>query len=158
MKNNIIYELGKFTWINENEPKSQKGWLLDEDIRKKISDGTIKYFVLALSAEEIKRVSILGGIEIILNYDTNGQKHHEMAFSWNWDSKTKTGGWITYADLLIEKCVTLDSDIIYLEYDITMHPYYNAFKNVMASSKWGIFAIQRWGEIDILPRIKTYFY
>ncbi|MCL2720239.1 MAG: hypothetical protein FWD47_02740 [Treponema sp.] len=158
MKKNIAYDLGEFTWVNELEPKSQRGWLLDEETRTKVSNGSIKFFVLALCAEDIERVGILGGIDIILNYDIHGQKHHENAFSWNWNSITKTGGWITYNDLLKEKCVTLDSGIIYLRYDITSNPYYNIFKNVMNSADWGIFAIQRWCEIDTLPILKAYFH
>jgi len=128
LSNAAIYELGEFSWLNEFEPKSQKGWELNQEIRGKIADGSIKFFVMALNADRIQKIGILGGIEIMFNYDTSGQKQHDKAFPWNWDKTTEKGGWITYRDLLNERCVKLDSGVIYLEYNLTFILFINLFK------------------------------
>jgi hypothetical protein len=151
------YELGQFTWKNPDNADGQVGWELNREIMDKIADGTIRYFFIALNAAVIKTSNTMGGIEIIVNSKESGFCKDDFSFKWNWDNETKTGGWISYNDLLNESCSSLDSDIIYLRYDITSHPSYDAIKEAMSCAAWGQFAIQYCLGIKNLPFVNGYF-
>jgi hypothetical protein len=137
----VIIELGFFTWSNTNNPM-QKGWSLYQDYRTKIAEGIIKYFYLALKDDVIQANGGVGGIEVILNSRETGFRIHNQSFPWYWDKDTNKGGWINYDDLLQESFVTLNSGKIYIQYDITTHPYYEVFKTDMALAEWGQLSIQ----------------
>jgi hypothetical protein len=154
------YELGStFTWINPSSA-AQKGWELNKEARTKISDGTFKYLVLALNADAIKANGVLGGIEIIFNSENTGFCIDYCSFPWYWDVEAKTGGWISYDDLLSNNSTVLDSSvtpgIIYLGYNLTSHPKYNGFKNAMHSEEWGQISVQYGLGIKNLPFVNAY--
>ncbi|MCL2196476.1 MAG: hypothetical protein FWB77_02550 [Treponema sp.] len=152
----VSYELGsRFTWFNPDQP-NQKGWSLDEDLRAKIADGTIKYFIMALDAETVRTDGGLGGIEISFNSQNTGFCMDRKSFPWNWDMVTQTGGYASYNILFIGEHAILDSDIIHMKYDITTHPDYRAFKKEMSNADWGEISIQYGIGIRILPFINAY--
>jgi hypothetical protein len=152
---NVSYELGAFTWINPDNA-NQKGWGLNQEKRTKLADGKIQYLVLAMDDKEVKRLGGLGGIEIILNSMDNGFRIDYKSFPWYWDRKTKTGGYTGYDDLLTGRFTVLDSEILYLKYDITSHPYYPGFIKDMGSGIWGQISIQYGIGISDLPLVNAY--
>jgi hypothetical protein len=156
----LSYELGStFTWVNPDSA-NQKGWEINHEIRSKIADGSIKSFVLALNAEDIKTNGVLGGIEIIVNSQDTGFCLDYKSFPWYWDVDAQTGGWISYDDLLIKSHTLLDSSlspaVLYLTYDITSHPIYAKFKEAMRSGEWGQISIQYGLGIKSLPFVNAY--
>jgi len=153
---NVSYELGKaFTWINPDNA-NQRGWELNQEIRSRIAGGKIDYLVLALDDTKVKAIGGLGGIEIIMNSQNNGFRLDYKSFPWYWDSKTETGGYTSYNDLLTGRFATLNSGIIHLKYDITSHPYYAEFKDEMNSAVWGQISIQYGIGIKNLPFVNAY--
>ena len=153
---NCSYELGEtFTWINPDNA-NQKGWELCQDIRQKTANGKIECLILALDDKKVKNIGGLGGIEIIFNSQNNGFCVDYKSFPWNWDSKTKTGGYVSYEDLLTGRFAVLDSGIVLLKYYITMHPNYAEYKNEMASAEWGQISIQYGIGINDLPLVNAY--
>jgi hypothetical protein len=150
--------LGEFTWESKERPNMQKGWLLAPEIRAKIADGAINYFVLSLNASKIESRGGLGGIEIILNSLITRFKIDYSSFPWHWSSASNTGGWISYADLLKESYVKLDSGTLSLKYKMAAHPYFDAFKTAMSRADWGEIAIQYGLGISNLPFINAYFH
>jgi hypothetical protein len=153
---NIFYELGKtFTWINPDNV-NQRGWELNREIMLKIADGKVEYLILALDDAKVKALGGLGGIEIIINSHNNGFCLDYKSFPWNWDSKTGTGGYTSYNDLLTGRFAVLNSEIIHLKYDITSHPHYKEFKNEMTSAVWGQISIQYGIGIKDLPLVNAY--
>jgi hypothetical protein len=151
------YQLGDFTWENRENPNSQKGWLLGQEIRKKIADGTVKFCVIAHDEKKIKDSGGLSGIETIINSQTTRFKIDYSAFPWYWSNATKSGGWISYGDLINVKNIVRDSGVIYLKYEIESHPYFNAFKPAMAIAEWGEFALQYGMGINNMPYINAWF-
>jgi hypothetical protein len=153
---NVSHELGNtFTWINPDNG-NQRGWELDKEIRSQIACDKIKYLILALDNTKVKAAGGLGGIEVIINSQNNGFRLDYKSFPWNWDSKTETGGYISYDDLLTGGFAVLNSGIIHLKYDITSHPYYTEFKNEMISAVWGQISIQYGIGIKDLPLVNAY--
>ena len=139
---NVSYELGStFTWINP-EYANQKGWQLEQEHLDRIADGTIKYLIIALDAETLEVDGGLGGIEIILNSQVNGICLDYKSFPWCWDTKTQTGGYTSYNDLMNSGYASLDSKFVYLKYEIPLHPDYKNFKTEMASADWGQISVQ----------------
>jgi hypothetical protein len=112
--------------------------------------------VLALDDKKVKTLGGLGGIEIIINSQNNGFRLDYKSFPWYWDSKTETGGYTSYDDLLNGRFAALNSEIIHLKYDITSHPYYADFKNEMTSAVWGQISIQYGIGIKDLPLVNAY--
>jgi len=153
---NYSFELGKdFTWTNPDND-NQKGWGLSQEIRSKLSDGTIDYFIIALDDSNVKVLGGLGGIEVILNSRTNGFCIDYKSFPWYWDRKTRMGGYISYNDLLSKDFTTLNSGKIYLKYDITSHPDYKGFLKDIISGEWGQISIQYGIGIKDLPLANAY--
>jgi len=152
----VSYELGsRFTWSNPDQP-NQKGWELDKNLRAKIADGTIRNFVISLDAETVRTDGGMGGIEVSVNAQNLGFRMDHRSFPWNWDIITQTGGYTSYHLLFSGGHAVLDSDVIYLKYDITTHPDYNAFKKEMSEAEWGEISIQYGIGIRILPFITAY--
>jgi hypothetical protein len=154
----ISFKMGDFTWINKEQPDIQKGWTLKQEIRERIADGTIEYLSLALDDTAVKTSGGLGGIEINFNSQATGFQLDYKSFPWYWDKATGGGGWIGYPDLLEKYFTKLDSGILYLKYDITRHPYYNAFKKAMASAEWGELSIQYGMGLKYLSIVDTYLH
>jgi hypothetical protein len=153
---NVSYELGKiYTWGSPNHV-NQSGWELNQEIRSKIACSEIEYLILALDDTSVKISGGLGGVEIIINSQNNGFRLDNKSFPWYWDSKTETGGYTSYNDLLTGRFAFLNSGVIYLKYDITSHPYYTEFKNEMASAEWGQISIQYRIGIKDLPLVSAY--
>jgi len=152
----VSYELGsRFTWANPEQP-NQKGWALDKDLRARIADGTVRYFVIALDAETVKTDGGLGGVEVSVNAQNLGFRMDHCSFPWNWDMITQAGGYTSYGLLFSGGHATLDSDIIHLKYDITTHPDYIDFKKEMSDAEWGEISIQYGIGLRILPFINAY--
>ncbi|MCL1958016.1 MAG: hypothetical protein FWF68_00290 [Spirochaetes bacterium] len=153
---NNSYELGKtFTWVNPDNV-NQKGWGLNHETRSKLSDGTIDYFVIALSDAKVRTLGGLGGIEVILNSQINGFCIDYKSFPWYLDRKTRRGGYTSYSELLSREFTVLNSGVIYLKYDITSHPEYKGFIKDMISGNWGQICIQYGIGIKDLPLVNTY--
>jgi hypothetical protein len=153
---NVSHELGKtFSWINPDNG-NQRGWELNKEIRSQIACGKINYLILALDNTKVKAAGGLSGIEVILNSQNNGFRLDYKSFPWNWDSKTGTGGYVSYDDLFTGGFAALDSGIIQLKYDITSHPNYTEYKNEMISAVWGQISIQYGIGIKDLPLINAY--
>jgi len=151
----ISHELGKFTWSNPDQP-NQKGWKLEEDIRSIIADGGIEYLVLALDNSIVKTDGGLGGIEISFNTPKSGFCMDFKSFPWNWDSKSQTGGYTSYNDLIAGGYASVDSGIIKLRYYIKSHPKYSAFKSEVEGAEWAEISIQYGIGIRILPLLNSY--
>ncbi|MCL2210581.1 MAG: hypothetical protein FWB95_01520 [Treponema sp.] len=152
----VSLELGsRFTWSNPDQP-NQKGWALDNNLRAKIADGTVRYFIIALDAETVKTDGGLGGVEVSFNAQILGFRMDHRSFPWNWDIITQTGGYASYNLLFSGGHATLDSEIIHLRYDITTHPDYKEFKKEMSDAEWGEISIQYGIGIRILPFINAY--
>jgi hypothetical protein len=156
-KDSFFCELGEFTWENKEQPDTQKGWLLDQEIREKIADGTIEYFVLALDMSALQTKGGICGLETIINSQATRFKIDPSAFPWYWSGVTKTGGWISYEDLITKNYIVTDSGVLYLKYKIISHPSYDAFKTAMASAEWGEFAIQYGMGVSTLPIVNAFF-
>ena len=154
--NKVVFELGEtFTWMNP-EHVNQKGWELNHEIRQKIADRTIGKFIIALKEETVKSNGGLGGIEVIFNSRNNGFCVDYQSFPWYWDTKTETGGYTSYRDLVNGRYAFIEAGIIYLLYDITMHPNYCGFVAEMSSSDWGQISIQYGIGMRYLPFINAY--
>jgi len=152
----ISYELGMpFSLINPDNAK-ERGWRLSKEIRSKIADGIIDSFVIALDDKIVKIIGGLGGIEIILNSQNNGFCIDNRSFPWYWDSKTETGGYISYNNLLAGRFTVLHSGILYLSYDITSHPEYVGFIKDMISGCWGQIYVHYGIGIKELPIVNAY--
>ena len=132
------FTMGEFTWINT---VNQKGWKFHDGfsyIMPYMGDGSIKYFVIALTASEIENKGGLGGLSIIINSDSG----------WK-DPNIGWGNWIDYSDLIdldtdyatVE--VDEENDLLYIWYNFTAHPNYENFKNDM-SKGWGEFGLAYW--------------
>jgi hypothetical protein len=154
----ISYKMGDFTWTNKEHPAIQKGWALEPEIREKIADGTLEYLTLALDDASVKTSGGLGGIEINFNSLATDFQLDYKSFPWYWDKETGCGGWIGYSDLLDKYFTKLDSGILYLKYDLTRHPYHNAFKKAMLSAEWGELSIQYGLGLKYLPIIDAYLH
>ena len=152
----VSFELGGFNWENSKEPGSQKGWELTPEIRAKIADGTIKYLVLAFNAATIEDYGFLPGMEIITNSSATNWTEHPTAFSWNWNNDAGPG-FIGYDELFAKNNVEIKSGIIYLSYDIRLHPSYEAIKTGMVSADaWLQLIVQCYETIDDLPLVNAY--
>jgi hypothetical protein len=154
----ISFKLGDFTWINKEQPNTQKGWELKPEIREMIANGTIEHLSLALDDSAVKTGGGLGGIEININSRATGFQLDYKSFPCYWDKATGGGGWIGYTDLLDKYFTKLDSGILYLKYDITRHPYYSAFKKAMADAEWGEISIQYGMGVKNLPIMDAYLH
>jgi hypothetical protein len=148
---------GTFTWVNPDSP-SQKGWELDGELRKKIYEGDIKCFVLAVDAKVIEYNGVLGGIEVILNSEYTGFSIDYKSFPWHWDAETFAGGWISYEDLVNEKFSLLNGGVIYLKYNLTSHPSYKKFRTAMKAAEWAQVSIQYGLGTYNLPFVKAYLH
>lgn len=146
----VTYDLGaKYTWTakaNDDAPDhdSVRGWELDETIRAKIADGSIKYFVIGLDAAAVQTAGGLGSIGIILNADGMGAwNQYDQAFPWYWDKDAPEGttGWISYTDLIGDYGAGVVDGVVYLQYDITAHPGYSGFKTAVGSATWAQFGL-----------------
>jgi len=148
------YQLGsRFTWTDGDD--NLRGWLLSPEIRAKIADGTLKYFVIGLDAEAVEAAGGIGGIGIVFNgeggYGEDGYSNHEQAFPWYW-AEGKTGshadwnGWISYEDLIKAPGsggygATKNEYGLWLQYDITTRPDYDAIKTAMGTATWAQFGL-----------------
>jgi len=152
----ISYELGEtFTLINPYNV-NQRGWGLNKEIRAKLANSTIKYFMLALDDSKVKKIGGLGEIDIILNSQKNGFSIDYESFPWYWDKETRMGGYTGYNELVSGRIAVLNSGIIYLKYDITSHPKYTEFIKDMISGNWGQISIQYRIGINDLPFVNAY--
>ena len=154
--NAVLYELGsRFTWSNPEQP-NQKGWALDENLRARIADGSVRYFNVALDAETVRLDGGLGGLEVSFNAQNLGFCMDHRSFPWNWDMNSQTGGYISYTLLFSGGHAEMDSNVIYLKYDMTTHPDYKNFKKEMSDAEWGEISIQYGIGLRILPFINAY--
>jgi len=152
----VSYELGGvFTWSNPEQP-NQKGWTLKEEIRTLIADGAVEYFVLSLDHKMVRENGGLGGIEVSFNSADTGFCMDFKTFPWNWDRRDRSGGYISYADLMAGEYAAVDSNLISLKYYIKVHPNYQSFKEAMSCAEWGEISIQYGIGIRILPFINAY--
>jgi len=143
----VMHHLGtEYSWTDAND--STRGWILSDEVRAKIADGSIKYFLIGLNANTIADAGGLGGINIIFNRSgAGGYSSDEQAFPWNWNSVTETGGWISYADLTGTYGAHVQDGVLYLRYDITTHPGYEAFKAAVVSAEFaqlGMYVHEAW--------------
>jgi len=146
---------GKFSWVNPVYT-NQRGWELNQELRSFITNGTIKYLIIALDSTAVKTDGGLGGIEIILNSQKNGISLDYKSFPWNWETSTQTGGYISYIDLIKEGHAYIDSGNLFLNYNITQHPSYSIFKTEMSSADWGQISIQYGIGMRIFPFVTAY--
>jgi len=140
----VYHDLGAtYTWDTED---SIRGWVINETIRAKIADGSITNLVLGLDAASVQADGGLGSIGIFLNAAEIGDdKHHVEAFPWYWDQNAppETTGWISYEDL----SEYLNDGKIWLDYNLTNHPEYTAFKTAMGTAEWaqiGLYVHNAW--------------
>jgi len=140
----------RYTWTNGGD--SNRGWLLSPEIRAAIANGTIKYFVIGLDAEAVSERGGIAGIGMVLNREGTGNyTNHEQAFPWYYEDG-KSGphadwnGWISYDALTTEYGATVNDWGLWLQYDLTSHPGYTAFKTAMGApdTYWAQFGINIW--------------
>jgi len=160
----VTYDLGLYTWTNNNH-NSIRGWDLDQNIRGKIADGSIKYFVIGLNAASVSTANGLNGIGMIFNAD-GLWGNHEKAFPWFYVEGTKTeyntawNGWISYIDLTGAYGAGVVDSVVYLQYDLREHPDYNTFKTAMSSATWGQFGLyvhEAWDSKEWHPVSTAFF-
>jgi hypothetical protein len=133
--------LGEFNWDNSNSDHV-RGWTFNSNTIKKIGNGNYKYFVIGLDEASISAAGGLAGIGIMLQSEASGQNTHDQAFPWYYEEDNdEQNGWITYEDLIGEYGAGVNEGIIYLQYDLTTHPSYAAFKTSMATAEWANFGL-----------------
>jgi len=145
--------LGEFSWDGGD---NAQGWNLDADTKGKLADETYKYFVIGISAETVEKDGGLSGIGIVINYAGGQYDTDYEAFPWYWKNN-KTGeyagsnGWITYENLTGTGTgkygAEIEDGVIYLKYDLSAHPSYNAFKAAIGAAQWayiGIDVFEAW--------------
>jgi len=141
----------RYTWTDGGDER--RGWLLSSEIRAKIADGSLKYFVIGLDADAVQTAGGLLAINIGLNRE-NGFSDDSKAFPWYFE-EDKTGdhadlnGWISYEDLVkpIEQggYGAIENEYsLWLQYDLAAHPGYEAFKTAMASAYWAQIGLAVW--------------
>ena len=164
LSGDVTYNLGTtYTWTHEN---SVRGWELTPEIRAKIADGSIKYFVIGLNAASISTAGGLGGIGMIFNASNFSYSQHDKAFPWfHAEGKTEynsaRNGWIPYADLIGTYGAGVVDGVVYLQYDLTQHPNYNAFKTAMSSGTWaqfGLYVHEAWDGGKTWHPVSTAFF
>jgi hypothetical protein len=154
----------RYTWTDAGD--DIRGWLLSSEIRAKIADGTLKYFVVGLDDTAVKKYGWLSGIEIFLNRDGKWSNDNE-AFPWNWSEEKDEGewnGWISYdsfgeGDGKYYAAVSYDT--IWLQYDLTTHPDYAEFKTAMTTAAWAQFGLnvyEAWKDGNQWIPIKSAFF
>ena len=156
------YNLGAYTW---DASDSAKGWMLISDIREKIADGSIKYFVIGLNAASVQAAGGLGGIKIIFNA-ASGWNEDGNAFPWYYEAgKDFWNGWIPYDDLIGDAPEGYGADVVdgvvYLQYDLTSHPGYSAFKTALPSATWaqfGLYVFEEWKDGKTWHPVSTAFF
>jgi len=125
---------GTFSWTDGGD--SIRGWFVSEGIREKIADGSIKYLLLGLDEDTVQSVGGLGGIGIFVNAPDGVSGDDSKAFPWYWANPAENdyNGWISYAEL--SDIVFVEDGVMWLEYNLTTHPNYSAWKTALAAAEW----------------------